>query len=308
MTFNKDRFRGTLLGLACGDALGTTVEFKMRGTFEPLTDIVGGGPFGLKAGEWTDDTSMALCLAESLLANKGMQLTDQLERYTFWWRHGENSVTGECFDIGNTVRGALENYALSGEPYSGSTDRMSAGNGSIMRLAPVPLFYASQSLEELMEQCGESSRTTHGADEAVSACQLMGCLIRSALSAESKEAVFRATERFKNFVSECPPALSQIAQKSYITKDVLDIRGSGYVVRSLEAALWCFYHSDSFEEGALMAVNLGDDADTTGAVYGQIAGAFYGEAGIPRHWLDVLAWREKITRIADQLYEHATKQ
>ncbi len=303
----RDRFRGSMLGLACGDALGTTVEFMIRGCFEPLTTIVGGGPFGLKAGEWTDDTSMALSLAESLLSNEGMNLTDQLERYTFWWKHGENSVTGECFDIGNTVKGALINYVKTGEQYSGSTDPSSAGNGSIMRLAPVPLFYSSEALPAVMKQCAESSRTTHGAAEAVHACELLGALICSALRAVDKETVLKLGEDFLKYVPDSSSQIQEIAQQAYIDKEVSEIRGSGYVVRSLEAALWCFFHSDSFEEGALKAVNLGDDADTTGAVYGQIAGAFYGESGIPRSWLDVLAWRKKITLLADKIYEHATK-
>ena len=309
MTLVRDKFRGAMLGLACGDALGTTVEFMSRGAFEPLTDIVGGGPFGLKAGEWTDDTSMALCLAESLIANKGMELEDQLERYTFWWVHGENSVTGECFDIGNTVRGALESYALTLDPYSGSKDPMSAGNGSIMRLAPVPLFYASDPLGVMLINCAFSSMTTHRALEAIYACKLMGYLIRGALTETTKEEALKIgddyTQALTQFTPECPSSIQEIADQEYTKKSLLEIRGSGYVVRSLEAALWCFYHSSNFEEGALLAANLGDDADTTAAVYGQIAGAFYGKKGIPNHWLKTLAWRKKITRIADQLYEYA---
>ena len=115
----KDKYRGALLGLACGDALGTSVEFKPRGTFEPLTDIVGCGPFGLKPGQWTDDTSMALCLAESLIANNGMKLEDQLERYLGWWKHGDNSVTGDCFDIGTTTSISLAVFESTGETYAG---------------------------------------------------------------------------------------------------------------------------------------------------------------------------------------------
>jgi len=311
MKLNKDRFRGAMLGLACGDALGTTVEFMNRGSFPPLKDIVGGGPFSLKAGEWTDDTSMALCLAESLLRNKGMNLTDQIEAYLGWWKHGDNSVTGECFDIGNTVRGALENYILTGEPNSGSKDSMSAGNGSIMRLAPVPLFYAKTTDADLMTQCAFSSATTHQALECIFACKLFGYLIRKALTSSSKESLLTLdsnyTEALNQLSKQCPTSIQNIAKGSYHSKEEIEIRGSGYVVRSLEAALWCFYHSNSFEEGALKAANLGDDADTTAAVYGQIAGAFYGAKGIPKHWLKILAWRERITRIADKLHSATEK-
>jgi ADP-ribosyl-[dinitrogen reductase] hydrolase len=297
-SITKDKYRGALLGLACGDALGTSVEFKPRGTFEPLTDIVGGGPFGLKPGQWTDDTSMALCLAESLIANNGMKLEDQLERYLGWWKHSDNSVTGDCFDIGTTTSISLAVFESTGETYAGSEDPSTAGNGSIMRLAPVPLFYAQADTETLLENCELSSVTTHRAPAALHACRLFGLLIRNALSSQTKDAIFAHNDAF----SDAPTSIQQIASRTY-----LDIRGTGYVVESLEAALWAFETTSSFEEGALKAVNLGDNADTTGAVFGQIAGAFYGEKEIPKHWLKKLAWREKITRIADQLSHLANR-
>ncbi|YCM46197.1 ADP-ribosylglycohydrolase family protein [Verrucomicrobiaceae bacterium 227] len=297
----KDKFRGALLGLACGDALGTTVEFKPRGTFEPLTDIVGGGPFGLEPGQWTDDTSMALCLVESLLAHKGMNLEDQLERYLGWWKHGDNSVTGECFDIGTATSISLSVFESNGETHAGSHDPSTAGNGSIMRLAPVPLFFAGSEEDTLLKNCELSSVTTHRALECLHACRLFGLLIRNALSAKTKEEIFVTSDHFSN----APTSIKQIADRTYREKSHLDIRGSGYVVESLEAALWAFESTSTFEEGALKAVNLGDDADTTGAVFGQIAGAFYGEKGIPNHWLNKLAWRDHITRIADKLFKSA---
>ncbi|MGD9975636.1 MAG: ADP-ribosylglycohydrolase family protein, partial [Desulfatirhabdiaceae bacterium] len=143
MTTEQMRYQGCLMGLAAGDALGTTVEFKSPGSFSPLTDIVGGGPFDLDKGQWTDDTSMALCLAESLVKCGTFNARDQMERYTRWWKDGYLSSNGQCFDIGNTVSQALRQYARTGDPFSGATDPYSAGNGSLMRLAPVPLFYAS---------------------------------------------------------------------------------------------------------------------------------------------------------------------
>jgi hypothetical protein len=137
----RERYRGALLGLAVGDALGTTLEFKAPGTFKPVTDMVGGGPFGLKPGQWTDDTSMALCLAESLIEKRGFDPKDQMDRYCRRWKEGYLSSTGTCFDIGITVRTALAHYLRTGEPFAGSTDPFTAGNGSLMRLAPVPLAY-----------------------------------------------------------------------------------------------------------------------------------------------------------------------
>lgn len=142
MTFDGSRYRGSLLGLAAGDALGTTAEFKAPGTFSPLKDIVGGGPFNLKPGQWTDDTSMALCLAESLVSRNGFDAQDQMERYSRWRNEGYLSSTGRCFDIGNTVSQALVRFARTGDPFAGFADPRSAGNGSLMRLAPVPLFFA----------------------------------------------------------------------------------------------------------------------------------------------------------------------
>ena len=304
ITLDKDKFRGALLGLATGDALGTTVEFSQRGTFEPLTDIVGGGPFSLKPGEWTDDTSMALYLGQSLITCQEMNLRDQLDRYTDWWNIGHNSVTGECFDIGNTVRKALENFAITDNPHSGSTDPMSAGNGSIMRLAPVPMFFAHDSLLAGI-QAAESSRTTHGAKDATGACYVYAQLIIAALHGHNKDHILSPQAVIPYEKESFTSGIAAIVKGSYKDKDAIDIRGSGYVVQSLEAALWAFWNTNSFEEGALLAVNLGDDADTTGAVYGQIAGAYYGMKGIPKHWLKKLAWKDKISRLADQLHQHA---
>jgi len=167
-----DRARGALLGLACGDAVGTTVEFKLRGTFHPLTDMVGGGPFRLQAGQWTDDTSMALCLGESLLACGGFDARDQMERYLRWFRSGYQSSTGRCFDVGNTVLEALLEFERTGEPVCGPAEPNRAGNGSIMRLAPVVLFFHPDR-DAVDHHAAESSRTTHGAEEAVASCRIL---------------------------------------------------------------------------------------------------------------------------------------
>jgi ADP-ribosyl-[dinitrogen reductase] hydrolase len=295
----EKRFAGCLLGLACGDAVGTTVEFKPRGSFQPVTDMVGGGPFNLKAGEWTDDTSMALCLAVSLLKEEGFDPQDQMDRYCRWQEEGYLSSNGRCFDIGNTVAGALRRYRNTGEPFSGSKDPYTAGNGSVMRLAPVPMYYI-EDLEEVVHYSGESSRTTHGAREAVDGCRLYGRMIAIALRGGSKEEVLFSNE-FRE--GDLAPAIAAIAAGDYGDKGEDDIRGSGYVVASLEAALWCFLHTRSYEEAILRAVNLGEDADTTAAICGQIAGAHYGIEGIPSGWLGKLAKREYIEEVARRLYK-----
>jgi ADP-ribosyl-[dinitrogen reductase] hydrolase len=298
------RFRGALLGLAAGDALGTTLEFRCPGSFSEIDDMLGGGPFNLAAGEWTDDTSMALCLAESLTKKRGFDPVDQLERYTRWARHGHLSSSGRVFDIGNTVQDAIARFSVIRQPYCGSSDPETAGNGSLMRLAPVPLFYA-RSHREAIDRSGESSRTTHDARTAIDACRFMGALIVGAVNGTSKEELLaRRYSPVEGYWEHSPlvEEIDEIAAGSYKHKDPPEIAGTGYVVRSLEAALWAFYRSDSFRIGCLLAVNLGDDADTTGAVFGQLAGAYYGEDGIPQSWRDKLAKKELIESFADQLF------
>jgi ADP-ribosyl-[dinitrogen reductase] hydrolase len=298
-----DRYRGCLLGLATGDAVGASVEFRPRGSFEPLTDMLGGGPFNLQAGQWTDDTSMALCLATSLLERDGFDARDQMERYCRWADDGYLSSTGECFDIGGIVAAALAHFQRSGEPFAGSTHPHSAGNGSIMRLAPIPLFYFPN-LEAMERNAADSSRTTHGAAECLDASRLLARILHRALQGNPKDEVAlgdRASFSGKE-------KIVAIARGAYQDKDSGDIRGSGYVVESLEAALWCFTKTGSFREAILLAANLGDDADTTAAVCGQVAGAYYGETGIPAGWLERLTLRAEITHLTDQLFNRASRR
>lgn len=294
-----DRFRGCLLGLAAGDAVGTAVEFEQRGEFDPLTDMVGGGPFGLLPGQWTDDTSMALCLATSLVERSGFDARDQMERYCQWWNQGYLSSNGTCFDIGLTVKRSLKSFQQNGEPYAGSTDPQSAGNGAIMRLAPIPMFFFSDP-ESAVRYAVDSSRTTHGAAECLDACRLLARIVRRALQGHGKDEIaFADSSSFDG----ATPKIAAIARGDYRKKSDAAIRGSGYVVESLEAAMWCFARSDTFEEAILMAANLGADADTTAAVCGQVAGAHHGASGIPAAWLERLALRSEITQLADRLYD-----
>ena len=270
-----------------------------------MTDIIGGGPHGLEAGQWTDDTSMALCLAESLIEKGGMDLSDQLQRYVRWWREGYLSSTGGFFDIGGTTEDALSNFEITGDPHSGSTDPYSAGNGSIMRLAPVPLFFAADPAAAIKESA-ESSRTTHGTTEAVDDCRYLGALVCGAANGASKDALLSdhfspVGAGFWQNAEPLAPKVADIAAGRFKTKDRSQVEGGFYVITSIEAAMWAFYNSASFEDGALLAVNLGDDADTTGAVYGQLAGAFYGESGIPERWREKLTMREKIEDYATKL-------
>lgn len=306
----SDRYRGSLLGLATGDAVGTTLEFKYPGTFTPLTDMVGGGPFGLKPGQWTDDTSMALCLAESLIEKKGFEPVDQMQRYCRWRDKGYMSSNGRCFDIGNTVNAALNHFKQTGEPFAGPTDRYSAGNGSIMRLAPAPLFFARHP-RRAIEASAQSSRTTHGATAAVDACRYLGALLVGAVNGVAKANLLAAHySPIPGYWEENPlcPEIDEIAAGSFKDRQPPEIVGTGYAVRSLEAALWALYHSQTYQEGCLLAVNLGDDADTTGAVYGQLAGAIYGESGLPANWVNRLTGYDLITGLAESLLRLSLEQ
>ncbi|MCI0396571.1 MAG: ADP-ribosylglycohydrolase family protein [Chloroflexi bacterium] len=299
-----ERYRGALLGLAAGDAVGTTLEFRPPGTFTPIADMVGGGPFHLEPGQWTDDTSMALCLAESLVACGGFDPADQMRRYLRWYHEGYHSSTGRCFDIGNTVRDALHRFEQTGNPYAGSTGPHTAGNGSLMRLAPVPLFFAADPALAIARS-GDSSYTTHGAATAVSACHYFGALLVGALNGTAKEDLLapRYTPVPGYWDDQfLAPEIAEVAGGSFKVRQPPDIQGTGYVVRSLEAALWAFDHSDNFRDGCLLAANLGDDADTTAAIYGQLAGAYYGEQSIPNAWRARLAHRHIIELLAEHLY------
>jgi ADP-ribosylglycohydrolase len=300
-----DRHIGCLLGLAIGDALGTTLEFHPKGSFKPITDLVGGGPFRLRPGQWTDDTSMALCLADSLVESHGFDPVDQMRRYVRWWREGyRSSRPGDCFDIGNAVRAALGRFERTGEPFAGSTDPNTAGNGSLMRLAPVPMYYRDDPVNAVV-RAAQSSKTTHAAAEPVDACRYYAALTVGALRGQSRDGITSdlfAPEGINWAAHPLAPAVHRIAIGSYKPLDASRIRASGYVVHTLEAALWAFHHSSSFEEGALLAVNLGEDADTTGAVYGQLAGAYYGKAGIPSRWLAILYDADAIEDLARALY------
>lgn len=298
-----NRYRGALLGMAAGDALGTTLEFEQRPSEHVVTDIVGGGPFNLQCGQWTDDTSMALCLAHSLITKRCFDPQDQMELYVSWYMDGAFSSTGRCFDIGNTTASALRKFVDTGVSFAGSEDPRSAGNGSLMRLVPVVLFYASEPVDAI-EYAGESSKTTHAAVEAIDACRLFAALILGALWGKSKETLLSAEYKPVPHYWERKPlaeTIQKISQGSYKSKSRNEIKSTGYVVDSLEAALWAFHHSNNFSDGAIMAVNLGGDADTIGAIYGQLAGAFYGETGIPFHWIKKLAYNHIFYLYADEL-------
>lgn len=291
--------RGCLLGLAVGDAIGTTVEFEPRGSFAPLTDMVGGGPFQLQPGQWTDDTSMALCLGASLLET-GFDVHDQMTRYVRWMNEGYMSSTGRCFDIGHATHQALARFTVNGNPLAGDTDAYTAGNGCLMRLAPVPIRYAHDPVRAATLSV-EQAKTTHGAVDCLIASRLFGTILTHALQGgRDKTQVLLSNGSVDTL--QATPRLQAIATGQYFDFEEEQVIGSGYVVDSLQAALWCFYTTDNFRGAVLAAANLGDDADTTAAITGQLAGAYYGEADIPLAWRMRLAMADEIGAMAEQLF------
>lgn len=299
----ESRAVGAMLGLAVGDALGGAVEFQKRGTFTPVTEMTGGGVHRLKPGEWTDDTAMALCLAESLIETKGFEARDQMERYVRWLRQGYLSSTGKFMDVGITIGRALSSFEQTGNPFSGPTGEDTAGNGSLMRLAPVALWFAQEPARAI-EMAGESSRTTNGAPQAVSACRYFAGLLVGALNGVSKDELLADdySPVTGSWASEpLHPVIAAIAKGSFKTRTVEQLPASGYVAHTLEAALWAFATTGSFETGVLKAVNLGGDADTTGAVFGQIGGAYYGVDAIPERWRNPIVKRDQIEQYAIRL-------
>lgn len=309
----KDMLMGCLVGLAVGDAYGTTYEFKSRTQMpseETLpNNLVGGGPFNLKPGDWTDDTSMALCLAESVVEH-GWNPRDQMKRYINWWQYGYNSVTGECFDIGGATRRALGWFNMSeGRQYV--QDSQAAGNGVLMRLAAIPMILHGD-IKAILATCAEESKMTHPSSQSIECSMLMGAIIDKILSGErdKKKVVNFETlfedggeeynKLFKENNCQENKRIEQIKEVLYAESPESMISGDGYCVYTLEAALWAFLNTDNFKDGLKKVVALGDDTDTTGAVYGQIAGAYYGLNAIP--WTDKITWTEKIHKLAEELY------
>lgn len=293
-----DKAIGALLGLACGDAVGTTLEFRAPGTFEPIDDMVGGGPFGLEAGQWTDDTSMALCLAESILDTGTIDHSDQLRRYLLWKDEGYLSSNGRCFDIGITTRNQLERFRRTGDAVDPVPDEESAANGSLMRLAAVPIrWHTDRAIAAA--RSGEPSQSTHPARRPVDACRLMGAMVAALIGGATFEEVSAPT--FWQW-GDLHPEIAALAEGAWKQKEPPAIRGTGYCVAALEAALWSVGGALDLRNAVLRAANLGDDADTTAAIAGQLAGARWGASAIPADWRSKIAACNRIVALARGLF------
>ena len=277
----QERARGALVGLAIGDALGAPVEFKDRDSFPEVREMLAGGYFKLPAGAWTDDTAMALCLADSLIHDSDLGPKDLLDRFLGWIYENENTSTGQCIGVGQNTFAVLGNYrrtgALTAPPVKGRSD----GNGALMRLAPVACrHWADPKKARLIAR--SQSYTTHASELSAAACEAVAAILCDLIAGQSwQDALTNVT------TNSWPEEINKILAGSW-KRPRNDILSSGYVVHTLEAALWAVGNTLSFEEALVAAVNLGHDADTVGAVAGQLAGARYGIRAIPTRWSDLL--------------------
>ena len=290
------------MGLAVGDAVGTTNEFKVAGTFEPITDMVGGGPFLLKPGQWTDDTSMALCIADSLLAKGRYDSLDVMERYQRWFSKGYRSSTDRCFDIGGQVRAALFDFEHEQRVPRTAQRTTSAGNGAIMRLAPVVIAgFEHREIREIVVTAGLSARETHYSVEAEAATEVFAALLVGALLGWAPEHIINVGW------ASTGPAFDEMAARVISTdpaeRAAWEKDTSGYIVNGLRLAVHGLLDFGSFDEAVLAIANMGGDADTNAAIYGQLGGAFYGVEAIPASWRSTLYQGEEIDALARALVD-----
>ena len=306
----RERYRGLLLGLAAGDACGQPAVHRRAGSFAPVGDMTGGGPFDLPAGAWTDKTAMALCLAESLVELDRSVTSDQIERYLRWQREGHLSSTGQCLGISPETARALAHSRWSRKPMAGSHDPARAGKEPLARVgAAVALFLPDP--EAAIEAAVDAARVTHQAPLTLDAVRFFAALIVGALQgaprAELLKPMFAPVHGYWSRY-RLKGEVEVVARGSWAEKEPPRIFGGGQAIEALEAALWSFGRADSFRGAVLTAVNLGGDADATGAMVGQLAGAHYGAAAIPPPWRAALAHGTLLTGFADRLLERALRR
>lgn len=294
----RDRAMGTMIGLAVGDALGAPVEFQRRGTFPEVRIMLGGGYFRLPPGAWTDDTAMALCLADSLAHDPRLNERDLLDRFLRWLEAADNTSTGVCVGVGQNTFRRLMDYKRKGAVSASRTARAD-GNGALMRLAPVAVRHW-RDISQARDVAARQSLATHCSVASSGACEITAMLLCRLIAGEPwSDAVRQSCGEVEG------PELEPIRSMWWATAGRDAISSTGHVLRTLEAALWAVETTETFEDAVIRAVNLGDDADTVGAVAGQIAGARYGRSAIPERWTTVLAKEAVVEAKATLLLEAA---
>jgi ADP-ribosyl-[dinitrogen reductase] hydrolase len=295
----RDRFLGAIVGLAAGDAIAAATQFRKAGTFTAVGDLLGGGPFDLPRGAWSDDTAMALCLAESLLEANSFDPRDQVERYRLWQQQGHLSATGQCLGITAGTAKALAQAQWRRQLFSGSHDPNQLDPEVLSRVAPAVLFYFSNPADAITF-ASEQARTTCQALGAMESCKLLAAWLLGALTGQSKSALLAPPPDILDATSLRSGATALVASAGTGAHPK-----AGNVLEALDAAVWAFRSTDNFRDGALKAANLGANSDVVGAVYGQLAGAHYGIGAIPTTWRASLLRREVIEGLADRLLAHA---
>ena len=298
----RDRYLGALFGLAVGDAVAAATQYKKAGTFTPVGDMLGGGPFDLPRGAWSDDTSMALCLAESLVETEGFNPRDQVERYSRWQQQGYLSSTGQCVGITAGTAKALAQAKWRRQLFSGSHDPTQLDPEVLSRVAPAVMFFFAKPAEAVT-MAGDAARTTCQSATAVEACRFFGAVLYGALSGKPKAAALAPAADLLDPAS-LRTTVADLAQHA-LQLGAAGTPLAGNVVEALEAALWAFRTTDNFRDGALRIANLGANSDVAAATYGQLAGAHYGIGSIPGTWRNSLIGKEIIESLADRLLAHA---
>jgi ADP-ribosylglycohydrolase len=305
----SEKVEAALLGLSVGDALGVPVEFKNRDHLrtQPVTGLIGYGTHHQPPGTWSDDSSLAFCLADSLC--KGYDLNDVAGHFIKWYRHGHWTPHGKVFDIGFTTRDAIGRLMQGEWPtLAGGFGEEDNGNGSLMRILPLLFHVHPLPVEERFRLTSEVSAMTHGHLRSVLACFIYLEFARHLLAGNDKHQAYENTVKEVNaFLVDKPFNPAEIHKFTRVLNGTLpektepEIQSSGYVLHTLEASLWCLLTEDTYAAAVLKAVNLGSDTDTTGAVTGGLAGLLYGTAGIPAAWLAGLVRRPDIEGLARRL-------
>lgn len=310
----RDRILGGILGLCVGDALGVPIEFASREELkeDPVTEMIGYGYHNQPPGTWSDDTSLTLCTVDSLC--NGYDLEDIANRFLRWFKEGYMTPSGVAFDIGRTTRVAISRLKHGFSPKeSGLTEELSNGNGALMRILPVAFFVQNMNLEEQMRITHEITAITHAHPRSLIASGIYVQIIIGLMdNLDPETALLRAKRIAMDFYQDKPFAqelrhFGRVFSENFRNLPEHEIFSDGYVVHTLEASIWCFLNSSSFEEACLRAINLGYDADTTGAVTGGLAGTYYGVEAIPERFLRKLAKAEEIFGLVEKFLESLYK-